>query len=80
MAINEETFIRDGYGIFYDWARSDVMDLFKNLLSSTQAMCYLTFKEKDKSELIHHLMDMNSNGLIKLLSDMCDFCDENNIK
>ena len=79
-AMNEDVFIREGYSPFYDWARCDSIELLKNLLLSTQTMCYLTFKESDRRALYDVLCSMKPKELIKTISDICDFCDENNIK
>lgn len=80
IAVSEENFAREGYSMLYDWVRSDAIELLRNMLASTQSMCYLTFKDKDKRDLTEYIMDIQPNEFIKLLSDMCDFCNENNIK
>ena len=78
--MNEPMFIQEGYSNSYDWVRNDIIELFKIMLVLTQSMCYLTFKEGDRRALIDVICVMSPNELIKLVSDVCDFCNENNIK
>lgn len=72
--------ISENNTLITDNAREEAYKFLANLFNSVQKMCYLTFKEDDRILLTRKINNFSANQYIKLLSDMSDFCSENNIK